>query len=189
MKSMYIVGKKDGEVLIQTSGIYYTKCPPNTDILTNIKAAHGGKDEDYFIYHVEDEAIQDRIMNGDSYSLQWDIGSILGVDFTSEDSKRFISFEINRDWVVRDGVDTIEMIAKILLPDGKTVDDEFNGSINMPVTAPYNTLTIRGMFINGVMSRDFKPESLGRYTYPSNPVRIGDLKVKNQINIDAIFEV
>ncbi len=191
MQEMYVVGKKADESFVARSGIYYSPIPNNNTILTNIIKKFGGIAAHYNVFKVTDFNEQDRIMNSDSFLLTWESNIITGIDFTPENSKKFIEFSVDKNVVLRNGTDFIIMQAKILNSDGVTVDTTFNDTLSLPVGVPYggHVVKIRGKFTDGVMSRQFMPEALGGYFYPDNKVRFGNLRVKNQILIESEFEV
>ncbi|HID93307.1 MAG TPA: hypothetical protein EYP60_04335 [bacterium (Candidatus Stahlbacteria)] len=192
---MYIAGRISEHTVVEVSGFYTTGNPPIQIIQKNLVANLGGNPTDYYIFEIEDESsdMAQKVFDGQEFDAVWNGDAIVDLDFTPEESKRWLKVTANKTEVVKDGQDEVDMTIEILKPDGVTRDTDFNGRVRVNIGTPYTPMALRIGFKQGLATRKFKPEAFGRYRYPSTGKRFvsnGDkFRVKNEIEIDSINEV
>ena len=133
-----------------------------------------------------------RIRNGDTYALVWEDGEVTGFDFSDEDAKNILRFDVKdennvtNDTLTANGTDYLTIYAYVFLPDLSGLDTSFNQTILIPIIDPSGkNCFIKTAFVNGVSTKVFKTTNYGIWKIP-NGYRFTDvpLKISNEITYD-----
>lgn len=187
---MFIVGRISTKEIVEVSPKYGQKNPTKSIVLHNIIINHGGMEIDYDVFYFSDESEEcKRIMDRNSFELIWDNDKITEIDFTTEDNKQYLSFEVNKKVISKNKTDNILMVGKILLSDATSLDTTFNDTLLIPIQTPTSIIILKAKFKNGICNHNLVTEQYGTYKYPANNKYVEELKVLEQITIDSVFEV
>lgn len=184
---MYLVGKKITKELLEKSGIYSTGHPTESVIIDSAINRFGGVSSDYSVFIIGDSSEDARrVLDGDEFLLLWENDIIKGISFQPEDSKNTISVSCSKSYIIDDGLD--EAVVNIeILDSSENIDSNFNDTVLIPIRVNGADGYKRVVFVNGVASVSFTGSQMGRIIMPSNPKRVGALKVKNSIRINIVM--
>lgn len=171
--------------------------PSDAQILQESVSNFGGTTADYLIYKTSDEAIMNRLRKYDEFTGTISNNVVTALDFKIEDSKKKIGVvaDIVNDRIALydDGTfDTMNITVTIYNDDG-TVDTTYNKTEYIDI---FNTTGKRIpseiTFVNGTVTFQFKPKHYGYYTFPAEPIRVGEngeIRVKNQLRVQVYRKV
>lgn len=189
--------KSDNTLAFVSAGYASGSLASDSSILEDTVSAKGGSSSDYYVYHVTDEDIIERLFNADDCVCTLnDDSEVTGIDFSTEDAKGWLSIstDVTGDRVRRylDGsCDEINIIAEVLLADGETRDTSFNGTLTIVTLSPNGKeVEIDADFTSGYHTERFYPADFGTYSIPKDTIRTkdGSVRVQNQVFITAYYK-
>jgi len=159
------------------------------DFKAAIVANYGGIPGDYVVYTLdENDSRAKRIKSGDEHSLTWtgagSSADIVDVDFTVEDSKRFIQFTSDKSAIMADGIDLATISAMVLKPD-KSPDNSFTGKLDIPCMSPVGKIKMRFAFSAGLATRAIQSETPGEWIIPIG--KINGMRADNEVKFDSVY--
>lgn len=192
---LYVAARKDTQVELEkgTNSLDFTNSAQRNAFIAALCNNYGIVDSNLSLYYVEESnADAVRIRNGDSYTLIWTDGEITSFDFSIEDARRILRFNVkdennvDSDTLTANGIDYLTIYAYVFLPDLSAVDTSFSETILIPVRNPAGIQCfIKSTFANGIATKVFKTTEYGIWTIP-NGYRFSDisLKISNEITYD-----
>ena len=196
---MFILGNTNSKEIIKISGSYANQ--PSVDgIKANAVDIYGGTLDDYSVYVIDDDdSVCTRISNTNDFVLIWESNNIVGLDFSIDDNKKWLSVigecdSINGElYVKKDGIDSITVKSEILLPDKSGRDVSYNESIMIPISTPNGIKHLYIKYTNGYNEYIFNPvqhtNSIGNYNIPSTHKSIGDIKIATSLNYKVVIPI
>ena len=174
----WIVGKKADEskveVLIKTPNFSLG------ELQTVIPKNYGGVAGDYSYYEMQgtDEV---RVRDGWEYILTWSANEITAIDFSPEESKRWVKFSIDKTEISDDGVETVQITLELWKADLSSIETGITSSASLPVLTPTGEKWTKAGVVNGVKVKNFKTTRAGLWLFPSKAKRFGNFRVFNQV--------
>lgn len=147
--------------------------PPSeiVDYIINVALREGIQPSEvsYRVSTTPDEA---RIDAGDEYNLIWSSGQIVDLDFTPEDTKRWVDIQLSTIRVPADGTTPLTVTITLYSPnpDGTPSGNVFifNGTRYLPVaTSHYGIVLVEFTFVNGVATKQIIQTLPGHYVFPA----------------------
>jgi len=191
----YVAARKDTKVELEKGGnsLDFTNPTHRDAFRAALCNNHGIVDNNLSLFYMaESDANVIRIRNGDTYALVWTDGDVTGFDFSDEDAKNILRFDVKdennetNDTITANGTDYLTIYAYVFLPDLSELDTSFNQTILIPIIDPSGkNCFIKTTFVNGVSTKVFKTTNYGIWRIP-NGYRFADvpLKISNEIAYD-----
>ena len=191
----YVAARIDTQVELEKGGnsLDFTNPKQNNAFRSALGTNYGIADDNLSLFYVaESDASVARIRSGDEYALVWTNGEVTGFDFSDEDAKNILRFDVKdennetNDTLTANGVDYLTVYAYVFLPDLSAVDTSFNQTLLIPIIDPSGkTCFIKTAFVNGTASKVFKTTNYGIWRIP-NGYRFANvpLKISNEIKYD-----
>lgn len=158
-------------------------------------------DPDYwYVFRLPDNHSDSlRIKNGDEYGFNWNganipANSIDSLDFSTEDSKRYVVFSLvdtgpgHDEWFANN-TDTILIRVQVFLPDQVTLDPSVHNIAKyLTFKHPLGKAKLRVVFSYGESIIEIKTQFPGEYKFPDTTVRYPNFRFANNgFTIDALM--
>lgn len=178
----WIIGKKSDESIVEISN----KVPDFgiTELQTVIPLNHGGVSGDYSYYQLP-AADLDKIVDGWEYTITWAGNEITGVDFSTEENKRWIKVTVNKTEIDDDGVDSLTLRLEVWKADQSGIDTNVTASAKIPILTPNGEKWVKASVVNGVREVSFSTTKSGEWVVPSR-VRFNNVRTMDQASFDVI---
>lgn len=185
----FIVGQVSTGNLVHKSSIYPKASSVSAaDIKTNISNIKDIPENDLSVFEVIDSGIINRIRNKDSYDLVWSKSGITGLDFSPEESKRFIKITTDKQRIVANGSDTATIIIEIWKADLSEIDSKVNADVLMDVRSSfYGQIKQSVKVSSGTATISFSTSIPGTWAFPADPKRYENFRVNNQVTITSFL--
>jgi hypothetical protein len=174
---IYVIGDKTTEELVKQTA-NYTSAPPINQILANESDRVGVPVSGLYAYGIKDQAILQRLDARDSYDLVWSgvfdpqtsgtVNSIVDLDFSSENNKRWIQSLTDKEEIVADGADTATVTIRIIKADKSGIDTNVTTTQNVPIDTPDGPGEAKISITNGVGNLSLATTRHGYWTIPGS---------------------
>jgi len=157
-----------------------------TGLKTVIPINHGGQASDYS-FHKMTQNEEDRIRNGDSYSLIWIANEVTGIDFSLEDAKLYLKIYSDKAEIDGDGNEEAQITFEFWKTDKSAIDTSINIISKIPIFTPNKHAWINISIVNGTATEPFKTTEYGKWIFPSELKRFENVRVLgNRLEIEVI---
>ena len=126
-----------------------------------------------------------RVQARASFSLVWTDNEITALDFSDEDSKRWVRVTASKTEIDADGVDTTTITVEVLKADKSGVDTNVTTSSLVPIRTPDGDRRVKVSVVDGVAARVFKTTKAGIWVIPS-VTRFANVRVDSAVTIEAL---
>ena len=198
----YVAARKDTQVELEkgSNSLNFTNPTHRDAFRAALCNNYGIVDSNLSLFYMaESNDNVARIRNGDTYALVWTDGEVTGFDFSDEDAKNILKFDVKdennetNDTLTANGTDYLTIYAYVFLPDLSELDTSFNKTILIPIIDPSGkNCFIKTTFVNGAASKVFKTTNYGIWKIP-NGYRFADvpLKISNEMiyDINATLDI
>ena len=185
----YIAGRKSDQSFVYFSGMT-SALIPDANAGAFLADEFGGNPTDYSLYRGDSDTPEGiRVNQGDEYVLVWTANEITGLDFTTQDNKRWLKVAVAADTVLADGVDTVAVTLEVWDKDLVAIEP-LNLTREIPVDSPQGQVRIRITLVNGVATVNFKTTQAGYWKFPTSVRELpGGTRVVEVKVIDAILVI
>jgi len=180
----YIAGKKSDESLVEV----LIRRPEWTiaQLEIAIPANHGGVKGDYSFYKMS-ATEENRIINLDNYVLTWAVNEVTAIDFSPEDSKRFVKIYSDVSEIDGDGIDEAQITLEVWKSDGSGIDTAVTATSKISVLTPNGKRWMKVSVVNGTVTKTFKTTIDGTWIFPADMKRFENVRVKgSRLKIEVI---
>ena len=179
----WIIGRKSDESTVEVS----IKQPDFTleQLQTVIPVNYGGVAGDYSFYQMQGTD-EERIKDGWEYDLTWTAGEITDIDFTPEESKRWLKVSATKTEIDDDGVETVDITLELWKADLSGIETAITASSTIPILTPSGERWSKASIVDGVKTKSFKTTKSGTWVFPSRAKRFRNVRVFNQVILDVI---
>lgn len=197
---MLLYGTKGNETYLGNTG--FTSGVTNQQTWINkIKAAiaaeYSTAPNNISVWYTPDSdtsgSVSRRIMDGDSFNVNWTNNEISGVDFSPEDDKKYIHIAVGKADIKADGVDSTMLDFKVYKKDGQTIDNTYNSTELVEVDTPNGVVKFSVPFSSGMISLVLIKDAnlpIGKYTFPAIMKEIaGKFKVLQRVTANFYIEL
>lgn len=136
-------------------------------------------------WEVTDTALQDRIKAGDEISIQWSNGEITGINFTPEDSKRYVKITSDKGNIAADGADSCTITFEIFESDGITPAAIDTTVLIDVLSSAFGVIPYRVQITGGSAAVIFSTTTPGSWSFPADPQRYANFKISAQAVIKS----
>lgn len=199
---MFITGNIATEELVDRTGTYSSP-PSENSIVTRVSAETGINATGLFCYYEADKTIQKRVLANDEFDLVWDDvywetvdvsgvvtasgynHQIVSLDFSTEDSKNYLSFSVSEEDFDADGVDELRISVEIKNPNLSELVN-YNGRINIPSLTPNGPAKIGFRFVGGKASKAISTTKAGGWKVPASRFVPG-YRIANSVEFNSVL--
>ena len=183
---MYLIGNKVTKTLVYSSAKYYSGEPTKAQAEAHALEVFGLLPVES-THYVVTESEEERIMDGCSFSATFDAaGDIVSVDFSEEDSKPFLHFSSDVEFINHNDVSQATITVTAKKEDG-SIDSSVQGSKLIPMReALGNVPKAVFSFNSGVATRIITSSNAGKIVIPAVGKRYGSFRYENKIEIESL---
>lgn len=181
----FIVGRISTGSLVNISAVYPDESRVDAALVkSNVSRTRGIDESDLSVLVTTDRTIMDRIQDGSSFDLTFEESQLVSLDFSPEESKRYIKISTDKNRIAADGSDTAVVTIEVWKPDNSGIASGISVVRFIDVMSSfYGSIKYRIEIQSGVASIPFSTTVPGVWTFPANPRRYEDLRVNGQATI------
>ncbi len=188
----FIAARKDTQVELERGGrsLDFTNDAIRVAFRSALCTNHKISDSNLSFYYVaDDDSSVTRVMSGDSYVLTWSAvaptGEVTGLDFSTEDAKRWVKVTASKSEILADNSDTTTITIELWKADKSGIATTVTANADVPVLTPNGPRKVRVSLVNGVATKSFKTAIAGDWVIPAK-TRFNNVKVLQAATIEAI---